>query len=170
MGLLDGVSGLLGAVGGAVTAGQVQIVINQANIPLTMLFSRLYLKVTDYRWSQYLGASVIIVGGMISAFGSSDEGHSRTVWVGSLLIFLAVIPGSMSNVYKEDKLKEHNVDVYYLSFWVSIWQTMLSFLCMPLFSLKHFGGVPSVYTAQQSRGLHRLATVPSCTLLTLSRF
>jgi hypothetical protein len=56
MGALDAVAGLFGAVGGSVTAGQVQIVINQANIPITMMFSRIYLSVSSYTWSQYVGA------------------------------------------------------------------------------------------------------------------
>ena len=143
MGGLDGIAGLLGAVGGSVTAGQVQIVINQANIPITMLFSRIYLKVTSYTWGQYIGASVIIAGGLISAFGTvGEENSSRTLWYGTILIFIAVIPGAMSNVYKEEHFKEHNLDVFYLSTYVSVWQGLLSFACIPLFSLSYFGGIP----------------------------
>lgn len=142
MGALDAVAGLFGAVGGSVTAGQVQIVINQANIPITMLFSRIYLNVTTYAWTQYLGALVIIGGGLISALGTASDESQHTLWYGTLLIFLAVIPGSMSNVYKEENFKEYNLDVFYLSTYVSIWQGIMSFACIPLFTLSYFGGIP----------------------------
>lgn len=158
MGALDAIAGLFGAVGGSITAGQVQIVINQANIPITMLFSRIYLNVVSYAWSQYLGAAVIIAGGLVSAFGTSGDESQRVLWYGSLLIFIAVIPGSMSNVYKEENFKEHNLDLFYLSTYVSIWQGIMSFACIPLFSLSYFGGIPSAtqqYT--KSQRIHALA-------------
>lgn len=78
----------------------------------------------------------------MSAFGTAGEESQRTIWYGSLLIFIAVIPGSMSNVYKEESFKEFNLDVFYLSTYVSVWQAIMSFLCIPLFSLSYFGGIP----------------------------
>jgi hypothetical protein len=88
-------------------------------------------------------SGVIIAGGLVSAFGTAGEDATqRTLWYGSLLIFIAVIPGSMSNVYKEESFKEYNLDVFYLSTYVSVWQAIMSFLCIPLFSLSYFGGIP----------------------------
>src|SRR4051794_12594530 len=72
MGGLDAVAGLFAIVGGALTAGQVQIVVQQANIPITMALSRMYLKISSYAWSQYIGAFIIVLGGMVSAFGSGE--------------------------------------------------------------------------------------------------
>jgi hypothetical protein len=143
MGGLDAIAGLLAAVGGSITAGQVQIVISQANIPLTMVFSRFYLRVNTYVWSQYIGASIIIIGGLISAMATgADDAPQRFIWYGSLLIFLAVIPGSMSNVYKEDEFKRQEIDVFFLSTYVSVWQMILSFACFPFFALPYFGSIP----------------------------
>jgi hypothetical protein len=153
MGGLDAVAGLFAVVGGALSAGQVQIVVQQANIPITMLLSRLYLKVSSYAWSQYVGASIIVLGGLLSAFGAGgaagggplgDGGgvSAHVVWFGPVLILIGIIPGSMSNVYKEENFKTHNLDIYFLTTYVAVWQTALSFLCVPLFTLSYFGGIP----------------------------
>jgi hypothetical protein len=147
MGGLDAVAGLFAIVGGALTAGQTQIVVQQANIPITMLLSRLYLKVSSYAWSQYVGAFIIVFGGLLSAFGSGAEGggvSAHVLWFGPVLILIGIIPGSMSNVYKEENFKTTNLDIYFLTTYVAVWQTVLSFVCVPLFTLSYFGGIPSV--------------------------
>jgi drug/metabolite transporter (DMT)-like permease len=146
MGGLDAIAGLFAVVGGALTAGQTQIVVQQANIPITMLLSRLYLKVSSYTWSQYVGAAVIVLGGLLSAFGSGVEKSgvsAHVLWFGPILILIGIFPGSMSNVYKEENFKSQNLDIYFLTTYVAVWQTGLSFLCVPLFSLSYFGGIPS---------------------------
>lgn len=141
MGGLDAVAGLFAIVGGALTAGQVQIVVQQANIPITMLLSRLYLKVHSYAWTQYIGATIIVIGGLLSAFGTGGGVTAHAVWYGPVLILIGILPGSMSNVYKEANFKEQNLDIYYLTVYVALWQIILSFVCLPLFTLECFGGI-----------------------------
>lgn len=166
MGGLDAVAGLFAIVGGALTAGQVQIVVQQANIPITMALSRMYLKISSYAWSQYIGASIIVLGGMVSAFGSGGEGVSaHVVWFGPVLILIGIIPGSMSNVYKESQFKSENIDIYFLTTYVAVWQTILSFVCVPLFTLSYFGGIPSVRHARAREHLRCEGVVAAVVLL-----
>jgi len=114
-----------------------------------MLLSRVYLKVSSYAWSQYAGAGVIVAGGLLSAFGAGGAGgdepeavNARVFWFGPVLILIGIVPGAMSNVYKEKIFKRVDLDIYYLTTYVAVWQTILSFVCVPLFTLKYFGGIP----------------------------
>jgi hypothetical protein len=85
---------------------------------------------------------VIVTGGLVSAFGAGGGVSAHVLWFGPVLILIGIVPGSMSNVYKEANFKNDNLDIYYLTTYVAVWQTLLSFVCVPLFTLSYFGGIP----------------------------
>ena len=74
MGLLDSAAGFLSCVGGAFVGGAVQSLINQTIIPLTLLLSKVFLKAKFTR-RQNLGASIIVVGAIVSVFPSFIRGE-----------------------------------------------------------------------------------------------
>ena len=145
MGLMDAIAGLCSSLGGAFTSGQTQVILNQANIPVTMLLSRSFLS-SSYTSTQYIGAALIVAGSLLAAVpstGSSDGsgGGSSTLWYGPLILLLSCLPNSFSNVYKEKNFREDGLDVYFLTTGVSVWQVLLGFLFAPLLSLPALGGL-----------------------------
>ena len=143
MGLCDAVAGLCSSLGGAFTSGQTQVILNQANIPVTMLLSRSFLA-SNYTVPQYVGAALIVCGSLMAAVPSSsppDGSSTSTLWYGPLILLLSCLPNSFSNVYKEHNFKVDGLDVYYLTTFVSVWQVLLGCLFCPILSLPGLGGL-----------------------------
>ena len=144
MGLMDAVAGLCSSLGGAFTSGQTQVILNQFNIPVTMLLSRYFLA-SRYTLAQYIGAGLIVAGSLLAAApstgGSDGAGSSTTLWYGSLIVLLSCLPNSCSNCYKEHNFKVDGLDVYYLTTFVSVWQVLLGFVFCPILSLPGLGGL-----------------------------
>eukprot|EP00808_Paulinella_micropora_P025924 g9735.t1 len=144
MGFLDSFSSLFSAVGGASTDGQVQTLLNQAGIPMTMLLSY-YLLSSTYTRGQHVGAGLIVLGAMLGAIPSGGAGSQATpssTPIGTFIFALSLLPNALSNVYKEGNFKDTTLDVYYMTTSITIFQTIFGFLSLPLLALPGFGGVP----------------------------
>jgi len=148
MGFLDSASATLGALGGSKCPGQLQTMINQTIIPETMAIS--YFKISKkIKVHQVTGAGLILLGSIVASlpfFLSYDShedvpGAAPTSSIMIFVFFISVIPGAISNVYKEEKMKGKELDVYEATTAISIWQFLLGFLFMPLLMLKAFGGL-----------------------------
>ena len=145
MGLLDAVAGLSSSLGGAFTSGGVGSILNQANIPVTMLLSRSFLH-SRYTITQYIGAALIVAGSLFAAVpstgaDSAGSSSSSTMWYGPLILLLSCVPNSASNCYKEYSFQSQGLDMYYLTTLVSTWQVLLGCLFCPLLSLPGLGGL-----------------------------
>jgi drug/metabolite transporter (DMT)-like permease len=141
MGALDACSGVLGGIGGALTSGQLQTLIYQAAIPLTMIMSALTLRI-KYTFVQYSGAALIVVGALFAGVTSAGSQSGQTTIIGLVVLIASLVPGSYSNVYKESNLKSEAMDVYYLTTYVSWWQVLIGFAFCPLLSMPGLGGLP----------------------------
>jgi drug/metabolite transporter (DMT)-like permease len=75
--------------------------------------------------------------GYLSSTGAAAA--SVVVPAAVILYMLSVIPGAMSNVYKESKLKEHNMNEMFTTTVVSFWQLWFGFLFLPLLALPAYG-------------------------------
>ena len=147
MGFLDSACATLGALGGAQTPGQLQTMINQTIIPFTMALS--YFKISNkIAVHQIAGASLILFGSVVASlpFFYDNDSHydnpsapSSSIMI--FVFFISVLPGAVSNVYKEEKMKGKELDVYEVTTAISVWQFALGFLFMPLLMLKAFGGL-----------------------------
>ena len=145
---MDAVAGLCSSLGGAFTSGQVQTIINQANIPVTMVLSHSFLQ-TRYTQMQLAGAALIVLGSLAAALPATTGGDaavgdiivSGTLWYGPLILIISTIPNSFSNVYKERNFKQDRLDVYLLTTFVSTYQVLLGFLFSPILSLPGLGGL-----------------------------
>jgi drug/metabolite transporter (DMT)-like permease len=105
MGGMDAASSTLGAIGGAFTPGQLQTLLNQTIIPITIAISSFYLQQT-FKPNQLIGAGCIMLGSLLASVpfltGMGDE-KSNII---SILIFTSsIFPSAVSNVYKEAKMK-----------------------------------------------------------------
>eukprot|EP00128_Syssomonas_multiformis_P016742 Colp12_sorted_trinity150504_noHs@12383 len=141
MGFLDSFSGFLGAIGGAYTDGSLQTILNQSLIPITLLLSVIFLKM-KYQKLQYMGAAIMMAGAALACVPSFNGSNQGTTKVYSVLIFFAgIIPSAFSNVYKEKQFKDQELDVQYLTVWVTLFQVLFGFAFLPLLSVPGFGGV-----------------------------
>uniref|UniRef100_A0A7S1XWH7 EamA domain-containing protein n=1 Tax=Phaeomonas parva TaxID=124430 RepID=A0A7S1XWH7_9STRA len=160
MGVLDAACSTLGALGGAGTPGQLQTLINQSVIPITIFISWAQ-QGKRFKKHQMVGAGLIVLGcvtGALSLFGpgaaeDDDGGAARAVsWTAIALFSVSVVPGAYSNVYKESYMKEDDLDVYVTTTVVSFWQELLGFLFLPLMLLRVFGGLQVSEIKEQMSG------------------
>eukprot|EP00968_Pinguiococcus_pyrenoidosus_P026671 scaffold7328_cov314-Pinguiococcus_pyrenoidosus.AAC.10 len=156
MGVLDAASSTLGALGGAGTPGQLQTLINQSVIPITILISWLQLG-RSFKRHQLVGAVMIVSGCVVGAMGifkgDDQAGATSAVSATAIALFVvSVIPGAFSNVYKETHMKEEDLNVYVTTTMVSIWQELLGFLFLPLMMLQPFGGLSFLEMQNQMSG------------------
>jgi drug/metabolite transporter (DMT)-like permease len=148
MGSLDSGSSTLGGIAGAFCPGEVQTILNQMVIPLTMISSYLFLG-TTFETYQLLGSGLILTGAVIassdylfnsSLLSSSDiSGHGMSLTVSVTLYLISVIPSALSNIYKEGKMKERDLNEFHTSTIVSFWQLWVGFAFLPLMSLRSLG-------------------------------
>jgi len=156
MSIFDTGATLCSSMAGAVVAGHIQTLLNQAMLSLVMIFSILILA-TEYTLPQYGGATLILGGALVAAIPSvhaSDvSGRSTQAW-GIILYSVGSVPYALGNVYREYLFKgRRELNIFYLMFWTSLYQFLLSFLTMPILSLEIFGGTPfSEFPFQFSNG------------------
>ena len=76
--------------------------------------------------------------------GSGDARSSASVTTAMVsaavvLYFVSVIPSALSNIYKEGKMKEQDMNEVHTSTIVAFWQLWFGFLFLPLMSLPQLG-------------------------------
>jgi drug/metabolite transporter (DMT)-like permease len=165
MGSLDSGSSTLGGIAGAFCPGEVQTILNQMVIPLTMISSYLFLGTTFERY-QLLGSGLILTGAVIASsdylFSSSTplssssviSGHGMSLTVSVTLYLISVIPSALSNIYKEGKMKERDLNEFHTSTIVSFWQLWVGFAFLPLMSLPSLGHSPLLPHALLTNALY----------------
>jgi drug/metabolite transporter (DMT)-like permease len=167
MGLLDATTATLAAIGGIHTPGELQTLLNQTIIPLTMFVSRMFLG-TKYKRYQITGAVLIAIGTVVASLPFLlNPDTSQTVSAAGIILFSAsIIPTAFSNVYKESNMKTSDLDVYVTTVYNSFWQEVLGFCFLPLLTLKFMGGLqPSELPAQLTEGFQCFAEIgddPEC--------
>lgn len=70
---------------------------------------------------------------MFPLFAQNDSGQISDSsydlnWLWVLLLFSSNIPAAASNVYKEKCLKQEQLDVWLVNYWVSVWQVLFGIL------------------------------------------
>ena len=140
MALLDSFGTFFISMGAVYTPGQIQPLIQQALIPLTMVFSCIWLKERYNIW-ELVGAVLMLAGAAVSIVPTITGGTDGTSkWYACVIYFCSNIPMALSGVYKEMAFKKQPVDVWYLSQWVAIYQFLISFVFVPLLVVPFIGG------------------------------
>lgn len=84
-----------------------------------------------------LGACLSVVPSLLSADGGEPSTEIR--WYAVLLYALSNFPIATSTCYKEEALGEQQLDVWYVTQWVTTFQFLATFLFMPLQTLPGLG-------------------------------
>ncbi len=140
---LDTIAMLLSSLSAPVVAGHIQTLLNQANLPVTMLFSFFILS-ARYIYPQYIGAGLIVTGALVAAIpsvsGHDASGRETYAW-GVIVYTVSFIPLSLSNIFREYVFRNRKkLDIFYMMAWVSVFQFLFGFLCIPLLAIPAFGG------------------------------
>lgn len=139
MGLLDAASSTLGAIAGVACPGELQTILNQTIIPMTMIGDVLTLG-TQFSSSQLWGSALILAGACVASSSYFTSGNATGVSSVAVIIFLlSIAPSAASNVYKEVTMKAHNLHEVHTSTMVSFWQLWIGFLFIPLLALPGLG-------------------------------
>ena len=141
---LDAFGTFFTAMGATFTPLALQQILNQTLIPLTMICSFFFLR-TRFRLPAVFGAVLIFTGAAVVVLGSvegnSSGEHFR--YYACVIYFLSNVPMALSAVYKEIAFKNQTVDVWYLCFWVSLYQFLVSFAFVPLLGVPYISGSTS---------------------------
>lgn len=117
--------------------GGLVVLLLQSAIPMSMLITRLFLKV-KYRMSQYIGAMLVIAGIIVvlvpQLINPSNNGVTPSatgIW--SAVLIASCIPMCLSSVYKEKALGDTEIDAVYMNYWIAVYQFIISFpLLVPM--------------------------------------
>ena len=142
--ILDAFGTFFTAMGAVYTPMEYQPILNQTLIPFTMLASFLFLG-RKYYTMALLGACLIFAGATTSVAPALLQGQSKATsryrWYSCLIYMLSNVPMALSAVYKERAFQgRRTVNVWYLCFWVSWYQFLVSFLFIPFLALPFIGG------------------------------
>ena len=108
--------------------------------------------------TQLYGCFCILAGAIVASSGylflphqtadhaappdSSSDGapHGGMALPAAIILYLAsVVPSAFSNIYKERRMKERDMNEYHTSSVVSFWQLWIGFAFLPLLSLPSLG-------------------------------
>lgn len=135
--------------------------LNQLIIPVTMVGAYALLK-SRFESFQIWGSAFILLGAVVASsnylFRSSptadlstntdgtdssppDAAATAMVSAAVILYIISVIPSALSNIYKDGKMKEQDMNEVHTSTIVAFWQLWCSFLFLPLMSLPALGKI-----------------------------
>jgi len=142
MGFLDGIAGVMQTFAvNFIPSGALIILLTQSAIPISMIISKLLLKI-KYEIQHYIGALVVMAGIVVvlvplflekNTGDQQESGVKVAIWL--IVMILSCILMILSSVYKEKALGEQEIDVVYLNGYVAIFQFLIS---IPL-------AIPSAY-------------------------
>lgn len=146
MGGLDSGSSTLGAIAGAYCPGEMQTLLNQLVIPLTMIGALLFLG-SHFAGYQVWGSGLILFGAGFASSGyffhhqdpGDIGGHGMGLSAAITLYVVSVIPSALSNIYKEKMMKALDMNEVHTSTIVSFWQVIIGFAFLPLMALPALG-------------------------------
>lgn len=143
MGMFDGLAGVLMILGGSHTSGTMQVLLSQGVIPCTLIASMVLLS-KRFHLLQHAGAGLIVGGIILAKLHSSSDpaasAGSADMALFNLFFVLACVPSALSSVYKEVAFRGFDdLDVNVLQFWVAVFQTFMTFVTMPIYTLKILG-------------------------------
>ena len=87
------------------------------------------------------GLAILLAGPATAQNATGNTNAGATAATAAItLYFISVIPSALSNIYKESKMKEQDMNEVHTSTLVSFWQLWFGFMFLPLMSLPALGG------------------------------
>lgn len=111
------------------------LLFGQLTLPLNLFFSKFILH-RGFKNTHYYGALVVLLGVIVASYAdihsSSVQGDGKMMffWAGLLTIVKFIDAGS--GIYREHMLKKHNLKAWHTTVWVSLFQSVLSVLLLPV--------------------------------------
>lgn len=128
-------------LGGSHTSGTMQVLLSQGVIPCTLIFSIILLS-KKFHLLQYAGAALIFFGIILAKLKSSGgDAPAGDMPLFNLFFFMACVPTALSSCFKEVAFRgfEGDLDVNVLQFWVAVFQTIVTLMTMPIYTLSILG-------------------------------
>jgi len=128
-------------LGGVHTSGTMQVLLSQGVIPITMVLSMVMIG-KRYHCLQMSGAAAIVAGLVLAkVLSGGDADLTANDPVFNMLFFVSLVPSALSSVYKEIAFRgfDGDLDVNVLQFWVAVFQVLVNFAAMPIYSLDVLG-------------------------------
>jgi hypothetical protein len=147
IGFTNAINGLLVVFSSALgrTSGPLQSILQQVNIPNTMIFSRLLYGICITRQEKF-GAIIVIAGILISTIPSfikiANGTHAASDWFYPLMFLLGNIPGVLANVIQKgifNKHKHHQYSQNYILWVESLIQLVVVALLFEMDLVPMFG-------------------------------
>jgi len=127
----DGLNALLATIPIPYLSVVIMSIVDKVNLPLVALSSFIFLG-RRYYPSHYLGIFLTLYGILVSFIPNFME-HDVSLHIGWMFIYMSsIIPGTASYVYKEKKLKEVNVSVWWMNSWICFYQLLIGFIFLPI--------------------------------------
>jgi len=131
IGFFDGIQSLLSTIPIPHLNIVIMSIVDKINLPLVALSSYIFLK-RRYFPSHYLGIFLTMYGILVS-FIPNFMKNDIVLNIGWMFLYISsVIPGTASYIYKEKRLKEVNVSVWWMNSWICLYQLMIGFLFLPI--------------------------------------
>ena len=130
IGTMDGTRSLLQSFSAPYLSIIVMTILDKLSLPLLMVFSYFMLKRRYYK-CHYLGVFLTVYAVMVSYIPSFSDGKFNEGWA-TFIFLISILPGVLSFVFKEQMLDDQNVDIWWMNFWISIWQFGLGLLLFPI--------------------------------------
>jgi hypothetical protein len=105
------------------TPGLVQVILNELNLVVIVLFSRFVHK-KKYEWLQYVGVVLVLLGGLVPLFQSESGAASSSLpsWVWYIFYTFGTIPIALANVRTERILQtDKEIKIAPFFFVINVW-------------------------------------------------
>jgi len=131
MGSFDGLNALLATIPIPYLNLVVMSIVDKINLPLIALASFYWLG-RRYKLSHYLGIFLTLYGILVS-FIPYFMGNNIKCHIGWLFVYISnIISATASFVYKEKKLKEFKVDVWWMNCYICWYQLLIGCVFLPI--------------------------------------
>lgn len=131
LGTFDSINSILGSYATPYLSVLLMTVLDKLSLPMTMIMSFFYLG-TRYTKVHYLGSFLTIYGVCVAFIPEFSEGGQvkQDYWLA--LYIISLLPGVASYCYKEQHLKDTDLDIWWMNAWISVWQIMFGILTFPV--------------------------------------
>lgn len=127
----DGFNALLSTIPIPYLSIVIMSIVDKVNLPLVALSSFIFLG-RRYYPSHYLGIFLTLYGILVSFIPNFMDNDIKLHFGWMFVYISSVIPGTASYIYKEKRLKEVDVSVWWMNSWICFYQLIIGFLFLPI--------------------------------------
>ena len=127
----DGLNALLATIPIPYLSVVIMSIVDKVNLPLVALSSFIFLG-RRYYPSHYLGIFLTLYGILVSFIPNFMDNDIKLHFGWMFVYISSIIPGTASYIYKEKRLKEVDVSVWWMNSWICFYQLIIGFLFLPI--------------------------------------